>query len=115
MVQELIDKISSQQGEENTAVYMVGEQLKDICRNSPKAAELVLKDLDVEEMSITNCEKEIHKYADELRKTTKGNCVCVSPAQAEKIIREFYGIPEDDGKENKVSDFGSIIDLSDFL
>lgn len=68
LINEVIRKIESQQkGKEGTAVYGVGEQLKDICRTTPGAAELVLRDLDVEEMSIDKCEKKIKERADELR------------------------------------------------
>lgn len=44
---DVIEKISEQQkGKEGTAVYGCGEQLKDICRKYPHAAELVLQDLE---------------------------------------------------------------------
>lgn len=85
------DKIAAQQkGKENTAPWMVGEQLKEICSREPLAAELVDKDLDVKEMSLEECEKKIRKWADSHK---KGNCAVVPPNVAEKIIREFYGIP----------------------
>ena len=76
-------------GEEGSPVWMVGEQLKDICRSEPHSAELVAQDLDVPEMSLANCEKKIKAYADKHR---KGNFACVVPSVAERIIREFYGL-----------------------
>ena len=86
MLQELIEAIEKQQkGKENTAVFFVGEQLKDICRQDEHAAEIVLQDLDVKEMSIAECEKKIAAYA-------RKNGGCTPPPAAEKIIREFYGI-----------------------
>lgn len=88
----VFEKIEAQQkGKENTAPWMVGEQLKDICRREPRAAELVDKDLDVKEMSIAECEKKIHAWADAHK---KGSCAVVPPNVAEGIIRKFYGIPE---------------------
>lgn len=91
MLNKVIEEITKQQeGKENTAVYMVGEQLKDICKNTPGAAEIVLQDLGVAEMSIEKAERKIKEYADKQKRT--GNCVCVPPDVAEKIIREFYGI-----------------------
>ena len=70
--------------------WMVGEQLKDICRKEPASAELIYQDLQVAEMSITAAEKEIKEYAD-AHKT--GNFACVTPIEADRILREFYGLP----------------------
>ena len=93
MLENLIEKISKQQeGKENTAVWMVGEQLKDICKRTPAAVEIVLQDLDVAEMSIENAEKKIKEYADEQHKKNKGNCACAPPNIAQDIIVEIYGI-----------------------
>ena len=91
---------------------MVGEQLKDILRNEPQHAELVLRDLDVEKLSLANCEKKIKEFAD---KNKKGGFSCVIPSEAEKIIREFYGLP-DTAKTAKAPDINKkVIDLSDFF
>lgn len=89
MLEVALIKITAQQGAESTPVWMVGEQLKDICRSEPHSAELVAQDLNVAEMSLVNCEKKIKAYADKHR---KGNFACVVPAVAERIIREFYGL-----------------------
>ena len=70
---------------------MVGEQLKDICRREPRSAELLAQDLKVEAMSITEAEKKIKAFADG-HKT--GNFACVTPGEADNILREFYGLPE---------------------
>ncbi len=113
MLDKVIEKISEQQkGMENTAVYAIGEQLKDIVKAVPEAAEIVLQDLDVKEMSISECEKKVKELADKRHKESKLPFAFVSPAEADGIIRKFYGIPDeaaDKPTENK------IIDLSDFL
>lgn len=88
----VFEKIEAQQkGIEDTAAWMVGEQLKDICAADPHCAELVLQDLDNKDMSLQAAEKKIKAYADK----NKGNArsFCVPPNVAEKIIREFYGLP----------------------
>lgn len=91
----VFEKIEAQQkGKENTAVWMVGEQLKDICRSDPHCAELVLADLDNQDMSIEKAERKIKAYAD--KQKLSGNCVCVAPNVAEGIIREFYGLPTEE-------------------
>ena len=88
----VFEKIEAQQkGKENTAPWMVGEQLKDICRSDPHCAELVDKDLDNTAMSIVEAEKKIKAWAD---KNKQGGCAVVPPNMAEKVIREFYGLPE---------------------
>lgn len=114
------DKIAAQQkGKENTAPWMVGEQLKDICSKEPLAAELVDKDLDVKEMSLEECEKKIKAYAD---KHKQGSCAVVPPNVAEGIIRKFYGIPEAREKERAAGGVGpcreaesDIVDFTSFL
>ena len=90
----VFEKIEAQQkGRENTDVWMVGEQLKDICRNDPSCATIVAEDLENKAMSIEAAAKKIKEYADEQKRKQKGNCVCVPPNVAEGIIREFYGLP----------------------
>ena len=53
----VFDKIQSQQGKVQNAVWMVGEQLKDICRSDPHCAEIVMQDLENPDMSLAKCEK----------------------------------------------------------
>ena len=91
----LWEKIEAQQKKEKgrTAAWMVGEQLKDIARHEPESAELLDKDLDIPEMSIQAAEKKIKAYAD-AHKT--GNFACVTPIEAERILREFYGLGRND-------------------
>ena len=90
----VFEKIEAQQkGKENTPAWMVGEQLKDICAVDPACAELVTQDLENKDMSLEKATGKIKDYADELHKKQKGSCVCVPPNEAERIIREFYGLP----------------------
>lgn len=118
MLEKVVAAISEQQkGKEETAVFMVGEQLKDICRSTPGAAELVLKDLEIPEMSIGKCEKKIKALADERHKKNKGNCAFVSPLESDKIIREFYGIAEAaEAEPRHIKPIrGRLIDIDSFL
>ena len=113
-----IEKIEAQQkGKENTDVWMVGEQLKEIIGREPETEDLISKDLEVKEMSLSAAAGKIKAYADELHKKIRGACVCVPPDAAEGILRKFYGLPERKteqpaAEEPKKSDF---IDLADFL
>lgn len=107
-----------QKGKENTAPWMVGEQLKDICRREPRCEQIVLEDLENPDMSLEKCEKKICEHADELHKKTKGKCVCVPPNVAEGIIREFYGLGEAEQQNGQQTEQpaakAKILSLEDF-
>lgn len=105
-----IAKIAAQQSKERTPVWMVGEQLKDILRGEPHLADIVAQDLDVKEMALTECEKEIKAFAD---KHKTGGFSCVIPSEAERIIREFYGLPARGEAEEPAGD--NLIRLEDFF
>lgn len=104
----VFDKITAQQGEEGTPVWMVGEQLKDMIRDCPGWQELVDQDLENESMSLAECEKKIKAYAD---KHKKNGFACVVPSVAEKIIQDFYGLTD----EARGGTAGKIINLADFF
>lgn len=110
---EILDKaivaITKQQPKERTAVWVVGEQLKDILRDNPGFAELVLQDLENEAMSIAACEKKIKEFAD---KHKTGNFACVIPTEAERIIREFYGLHAEAAAPKATAD---VVDLTAFF
>ena len=115
VLNSVIAKIEAQQENcKNEAAFCVGEQLKDMAREDSSVAELLDKDLDVEDMSITNAEKKIKEYADSHR---SGNCGFVPPKEADRILREFYGLPGmNETKEEHSEQAGSkVIDLIAFL
>lgn len=126
-VEKAIAAIEEQQAKvmARSAQWIVGEQLKDICRHEPGCAELIAEDLQVEKMSITEAEKKIEAFAD---KNKVGNSSCVTPMEADRILREFYGLPdrfEDGGTpergeesqetENRNREERKVLDLADFL
>lgn len=112
MVHEAMDKLRAQQSKvkERSAPWMVAEQLMDICRREPESAALIAQDLDNPEMGIVQAEQKIKAYAD-AHKT--GNFSCVSPAEAEDILRKFYGLPKP-GAEQRPHAAVSV-DLADFF
>lgn len=114
-----IEMIEAQQkGKEGTQAFMVGQQLKDICRRDPHCAELVAEDLSNVAMSLENAAGKIKAHADELNRQQKGNFVCITPDVAENIIREFYGLPsagdQSATQAPALADDG-FLDLADFL
>lgn len=114
----VFEKIEAQQKEkEESAAWMVGEQLKEICRTDPHCADIISADLDNKEMSIVAAERKIKAWADAKNKKGKGNCVCVPPNVAEGILRNFYGLPTADAvtPAEAVKPTTEILDLADFL
>ena len=98
-----IEFIEAQQREhQNSPAWFVGEQLKEICRADPHAAEIVERDLELPEMSIAEAEKKIAAFAKNNRKGSVGFC---SGADADRILREFYGLTAS----------SAAFDLADFL
>ena len=92
--------------------WLVGEQLKDICRREPQSAELIAQDLENPGMSITEAEKKIKAYADAHE---TGNFSCVTPPEAEQILRAFYGLPEPKPEAAPAPVKKPPINLADFL
>ncbi|MCQ2439456.1 MAG: hypothetical protein MJ074_06815 [Oscillospiraceae bacterium] len=113
MVEKAIGMLREQQSKvkERTAPWMVAEQLMDICRREPKSAELIAQDLENPQMSIVEAEKQIKAYAD---KHKTGSFACVTPVEAEEILRKFYGLTGAGDAEPKQKT-GIVIDLEDFL
>ena len=98
----VFEKIEAQQKglEEGDTVWTVGEQLKEICAD-PACAAIVAEDLENESMSIANAEKKIKAYADELHEKKKGPDVGVTWKAADRILREFYGLPAESAPAQK--------------
>ena len=107
-LQEIIAQ--QQKGHENEPRFMIGEQLKEIAEKEPLSAELLERDLQIEEMNLAAAERRFQKYADENRKSSK--IFCITPIVADKLLREFYGLPTDKPEEQTSSEF---IDLTSFL
>lgn len=111
--EEAMAAIEAQQPKERGPVWMVGEQLKDMLRAEPALADLLLKDLSGGGMTLADAEK---KIAEQARKNKVGNCGCVTPAEAEDILRRFYGLPpRGQAMALKSAARGVVIDLADFL
>lgn len=113
-----IEKIEAQQKKagQYSAAWMAGEQLKEICRREPKNAEILDRDMDVAEMSITAAERKIKEWADEQQRKQGGNSIAVPPDVAEGILRKFYGLPErEEEAPAPAAKAGTILNLEDFL
>lgn len=114
---KLFDLIAEQQkGHETKPRFMIGEQLKEIAEREPLSAELLERDLEIEEMNLEAAEKHFQEYAD--RNHGKAKAFCITPKVAERLLREFYGlpIPEENAPEKKEADSSAgYIDLSSFL
>lgn len=91
-LQKALSLIEAQQKKAGagTPAWCVGQQLADILNGQPAAAQIVAEDLGTTGMGIADCEKKIADFASKNRTGNVGFC---GPADADRIIREFYGIP----------------------
>ena len=85
-LQETTKRIRQQQGKRGP-IWMCGEQLLEMIAADEAACKLVLDDLKHGGMSLEGCEKKIREFA-------RGHENCCTGAEAEKIIREYFGLPE---------------------
>ena len=106
----VIAAITKQQPSQRTDVWMVGEQLKELLQAEPQWAEMVERDLQNKEQSLEAVAKKIRDLAKKNKVESFG---CVTPAEAEKIIRETYGIPERGAAPEAPAD--NVINLEDFF
>lgn len=84
-LQEALDAITKLQPAAEGPVWMVGEQLKDMLRDVPALAGIVIEDLQADKDALKHCESKIREHA---RK--HGGC-CI-PKDADRIIREHFGL-----------------------
>ena len=96
----------------DAAPWCVGEQLKDIIKETPELAPIVGDDLDKKGFALTDCEKKIAAYAKKNARNGVGFC---GPAQADKIIREFYGLTNATPTPAEQTQRRKIISLADFM
>lgn len=113
-MEKLYQMIEAQQkGRENTPAWMIGEQLKEIAAHEPASAELLEQDLTNEAMSLKAAAKKLQEYADKHHKGA--GCFCITPKVAEKILREFYGLPDQGKEPEQEAPKADYIDLASFL
>ena len=107
MIETALRKLEEQQAKvpSRSAPWMVAEQIKDICRADPESAALIAQDLDNPSMGIIEAEKKIKAFAD---KHKTGSFACVTPKEADDILRKFYGLPG-------ASASGVLLNFADFL
>lgn len=92
-LQTALNKIDEQQKKfkQGSAPWCVGEQLKDMLRENATGAGIVAMDIDQKGMGLADCEKKIAAFAQAHRQGSVGFC---GPADSNRIIRAFYGLPE---------------------
>lgn len=110
-LQEIIEK--QQKGHENEPRFMIGEQLKEIADREPLSEKLLERDLEIPEMSLEAAEKHFQEYADKNHKGAK--TFCITPIVAERILRDFYGLPQKEESVSSGSESSAFVDLSSFF
>ena len=110
-LQEATEIIRGQQGKRGP-VWMCGEQLLEMIAADEEAAKLVLDDLKHGGMSLKGCEAKIRAFANK-------NGSCCTGAEAEKIIREYFGLQKAETArqepETATAPADDIINLEDFF
>ncbi len=113
MQEKLTEIIREQQkGHENEPIFMVGEQLLEMAEENDDITDLLINDLTTDGMRLSDAAKQLKAYAD--KNKGKSSCFCISPKVAEKILREFYHLPEP-SESSAAPAAESFIDLSDFI
>ncbi len=98
---------------EGTLEAGIVEMLVSIADTSATAAEIIAQDLLVEKLNIASAAKHLTDYA---RKHTCGNSYCMTQETAERLLRDFYKIPDVRETERRSKQENSgIVDLLDFL
>lgn len=109
----MLEKLKEQIENGSDEIKAVGEILMALCQTDA-AAELVEQDLEKPELSLDKCFLTMRATA---RKKQKSGCYYMPQEEIERIIRKFYGIPEEKpeppkaGRQVKTG----IIDLADLL
>lgn len=110
-LQEATEIVRKQQGKRGP-VWMCGEQLLEMIAQDEDATKLVLDDLTHGGMSLEKCEKKIRKFA-------RGNGGCCTGSEAEKIIREYFGLQKAEAAskdpETAAAPAGDVIELEAFF
>ena len=111
-LQEATEIIRKQQGPRGP-VWMCGEQLLEMIAPDEAAAKLVLADLKHGGMSLKGCEEKIRAFAHK-------NGSCCTGQEAEKIIRKYFGLPEQTEAQKPETaappaPTGNIVNLEDFF
>lgn len=109
----MLEKLKAQIEKGDGTIKAVGEILMRICETNQAAAEIVEQDLGNPDMSLEKCFAKMRETA---QKKQKNSCYYMPHEEAEKIIREFYGIPERTKKAGATHQHqAEIIDLADLL
>ena len=105
-LQKALDVITKAQPQEEGPVWMCGEQLKDILREAPQFAQIVIEDFEANADRLKECEKKISAHA-------KKHGGCCTPKAADGIIREHFGLGATEEKPEAQG--GVAFDFDSFL
>ena len=106
--------VLQQKGHNEDPIFMVGEQLKEMAQRDPSCIEILKHDLQIEKMGLEGAAGALQAYSDKNHGNAK--CFVISPARAEVILREFYGLPESKKNSQVYSSISSsLIDLESFM
>jgi len=108
----MLEKLKEQMENCQFGGEAVGTVLLKLCEGDPAAARLVEQDLENPDMSLDKCLETMRQTA---KKKQKAGCYYMPPEEAEKIIREFYGIPSAPRPAATVPKDSGILDITDLM
>ena len=108
----MLEKLKEQMEKCKFGGEAVGTVLLKLCEGDHAAAQLVEQDLENPDMSLHKCLETMRQIA---KKKQKAGCYYMPPEEAEKIIREFYGIPAAPQAAAMVPEDSGILDITDLM
>ena len=114
MISELSAQAEAFKGDKHIAENLAA-QTADICRGKEEYISLVLEDLKAGK-TLSALAAELKKLADKKHSETNGSSVCITPMEAEEVIRKFFGLPAaGEGPAPQQAPEAGILQLEDFL
>ena len=109
---EAMDKIrkAGEKFKSGTLEAGIADVLTEMAERNTEHAKIIAADLGNPEMGIKAVGKQLYEYA---RDHKNGSSYYMPPAEAKKLIAEFYGISEETTAENPEMD--APVDLMDLL
>lgn len=111
----MVDKIREYQKKhkEGSLEFGIAELLIEISEANPKAAEIIITDLEKKEMNLSAAAKRLEEYA---KKNKSGNSYAMTNKKAMELLKEFYGLTElETSKEVVKKAEPDILNLEDLL
>ena len=101
-------------GDKHIATNLAAQTV-DICRGNADLISIVMEDLKAGK-TLSGLANELKKLADKKHSELKGSSVCITPMEADEVIRKFFGLPAaGEAPASQMASAPGILNLEDFL